>query len=153
MAPLGDFITPYIYFVFILWLPFNISRTWLLIIAAFYGMFFDFLMITPGIHASACLLVAYLRPFLLNLLLAREVKEMNYAEPSIKSMGFAPYAVYSVTLILVHHSYLILLQWMSVGSFSYFFIKLILTTLTSVVLVGIMEAIILRKQKTRASLQ
>jgi hypothetical protein len=152
MVPLGGFITPYMYFIFILWLPFSMSRVWLMIVGAIYGLFFGYLVLSPGIHAAACVLIAYLRPFMLSVLLPREVKELNYTEPSIKSMGFAPYGVYATILVLVHHTYLIFLQWLSVGNFMHFFVKAILTSLVSIVLVGIIEAIVVRSQKTRASM-
>jgi hypothetical protein len=153
MLPLGGYVTPYLYFVYILWLPFSITRTQLLLVSMLYGLCYSYLILSPGIQAAACVLIAYIRPFLLSLLLPKEVKEMNYAEPSIKSMGFVPYAVYAVTLTFLHHSYLVLLQWFSVGNFGYFFIKVILTTIVSIVLIGILEMLISRNRKTRASLK
>jgi hypothetical protein len=152
MAPLKGFIVPYIYFAFIIWLPFSISRFWLLVVATLYGLCYDFLVLTPGIHASACLLIAYLRPFILNLFMVKEAKEMNYAEPSILSMSFAPYSFYAILLIFIHHGYIILLQWLTVGSFSFFFLKALLTTISSIIILAIVETIFQRKQKTRASL-
>jgi hypothetical protein len=152
MTPLGGFITPYIYFIFILWLPFKISRNWLLIIAALYGLIFGFLVVAPGIHAACCVLVAYLRPFIISILLPREVKEMNFAEPSFKSMGLVPYGVYVMVLTFIHHAYLVFLQLLSVGNFFYFLKKLIFSTIVSLLLIAIAEAFAGRKQKTRASL-
>jgi hypothetical protein len=153
MAPLNGYVVPYMYFVFILWLPFSIKRGWLLVLAAIYGFAFDFLVLTPGIHASACIMIAYLRPFLISLLLAREVTALNYAEPSVTSMGFTAYVVYAIMLIFAHHITLVFLQWMTVGKFGYFFIKIISTTIISILLVAILEAVVSRKQKTRASLK
>lgn len=153
MAPLGGYITPYFYFVFILWLPFSINRINLLLVAVLFGLTLDYFLLTPGLHASSCLLIAYLRPFLLNLLLAKEIKELNYAEPSIRSMNFMPYMTYIIILILIHHGYLIFLQLMSVGNFFYFLKKMILTSLVSLLLVGILDIIFQRKLKTRLSLK
>ncbi len=152
MTPLGGFITPYIYFIFILWLPFKISRTWLLIVASIYGMIFGFLVVAPGIHAACCVLIAYLRPFIISILLPREVKEMNFSEPSFKSMGFAPYGVYVLILTFVHHAYLVFLQLLSAGNVFYFIKKLIFSTIVSLLLIAIAEAFAGRKLKTRASL-
>ena len=55
---LHQFITPYIYFLFVLWLPFNISRIGLLITGFITGMALDYFTMTPGLHAAACVLVA-----------------------------------------------------------------------------------------------
>jgi hypothetical protein len=152
VAPLGGYITPYMYFIYILWLPFTISRFWLLVIAAIYGLFFGYLVLAPGLHAAACLLIAYLRPFIINILLSREVKEMNFTEPSFKSMGVTAYAFYASLLIFIHHAYLIFLQWFAVGNLGYFLLKTIMTTIVSLFLVSLIEIIFVRNQKSRASL-
>lgn len=150
--PLGGLITPYIYFVFVLWLPFTISRIQLLFVAAIYGLAMGYLVFAPGIHAAVCVLIAYLRPFVIQLLLPREVKDMNYTEPSIKSMGFAPYSTYIVILTVIHFSYLILLQLLSAGNLWYFIQKLLYSTIVSLVLIVITDTLLGRKSKTRASL-
>src|SRR2546423_14747778 len=86
-------VTPYVYFLFILWLPFNINRTLLMIIAFILGFTLDSFRHNPGFHTAACVLVAYIRPFLINLLIPQEGAETNYEEPSAKSMGgFVPYS-------------------------------------------------------------
>jgi hypothetical protein len=152
LAPLGGYITPYFYFVFILWMPFSISRFWLMVVAAVYGLFFGYLVLAPGLHAAACVLIAYLRPFLINILLPREVKEMNFTEPSFKSMGFTAYAFYAFILTIIHNTYLIFLQWLTVGNLWYFFLKTILTSIVSMILVMVTELIFIRTQKSRASM-
>jgi hypothetical protein len=151
-APLGRFVVPYVYFVFILWLPFSMSRLWLMLLAALYGLCFDYLVQTPGIHAAACVLIAYVRPFIIDLLLPREASEINYAEPSVYSMSLVPYTVYVLVLTLLHHGYMVFLQWLQVGSLGYFLIKVIMTSLVSLLLVATFEILIVRKQKTRSSL-
>jgi hypothetical protein len=150
---LGGFITPYFYFLFILWLPFTISRNSLLLVAVLFGLALDFLILTPGLHASTCLLIAYLRPYLLSLTLSRDLKTINYAEPSVRSMSLVPYATYVIVLALIHNAYLIFIQWLSVGDLWFFMRKLILTSLVSLLLTGIVEILFQRTQKTRASLK
>ena len=55
---LHRFITPYIYYLFILWLPFSVSRQWLLVIGFLTGLSLDYFTMTPGLHAAACTLIA-----------------------------------------------------------------------------------------------
>ena len=50
---LHQFIIPYIYYLFILWLPFSISRIGLMFVAFLTGLILDFFTMTPGLHASA----------------------------------------------------------------------------------------------------
>src|SRR5438477_2968484 len=90
IPPLHHLVNPYLYFLFILWLPFQMGRRSLMIIAFLFGLTLDFFTKTPGLHAAPCVLIAYIRPFLINLLIPQEGADTNYEEPSIKSMGFAP---------------------------------------------------------------
>jgi len=90
VPPLHKFITPYLYFLFIIWLPFNMGRSLLMFIAFLFGLTLDYFLNCPGLHAAACVLVAYVRPFLINLLIRQEGDQQNYASPSIVSMGWSP---------------------------------------------------------------
>src|SRR6476660_7695626 len=69
---LNRFIAPYLYYLFILWLPFSISRMGLLVVGFITGITLDFFMMTPGLHAAACVLIAYLRPFIINVLAPKD---------------------------------------------------------------------------------
>jgi rod shape-determining protein MreD len=69
MPPLHRFITPYLYYLYILWLPFSMSRAGLMCLAFLFGLSLDYFMHTPGLHAAACVLIAYLRPFVVNMLI------------------------------------------------------------------------------------
>lgn len=151
IPPLHRFITPYLYFLFILWLPFTISRFALLLVAFLFGLSLDYFMGTPGLHAAPCVLIAYLRPFLINILIVQEGTELNYTEPSIKSMGFAPYGLYVFLLTFIHHFYLVLIEWISFGDFLYFLGKVTATTGISMLLIFITEMLFFRKQKFRTN--
>lgn len=148
---LHRFITPYLYFLYILWLPFNMSRFSLMVIAFGLGLTLDYFLNSPGIHAAPCVLIAYVRPFLINLLISQEGAEQNYASPSIVSMGWAPYATYAFVLTLLHHGYLVFLEWMQFGSFLYFLGRVIATTGISLLLILITELLVFRKEKFRTN--
>lgn len=147
IPPLHQFIVPYFYFVFILWLPFKIGRTALLFIGFAVGMVTDMFFKTPGLHAAACVLIAYVRPFLINLLLPKEATDWGNEEPAQKTMGPVPYGTYLVILTLLHHFYLILLEWMQFGNFLYFIGKLVATSLVSLLLIMITDLFLNRKSK------
>ena len=148
---LHKFITPYLYFLFIIWLPFNISRGLLMLIAFVFGLTLDYFLKSPGLHAAACVLVAYVRPFLINLLIRQEGDEQNYASPSIVSMGWAPYFTMVFILTLLHHGYLVFLEWMQFGSFLFFLGKTLATTGISMLLILITELLFFRKEKFRTN--
>ena len=77
VPPLHHFVTPYIYFLFILWLPFKMGRRTVMVLALFLGFSLDCFTKTYGLHAAPCVLIAYLRPFLINLLISQEGAESN----------------------------------------------------------------------------
>ncbi len=151
VPPLHQFITPYLYFLFLLWLPFSTSRIALLFISFAFGFTLDYFMGTPGLHAAPCVLIGYLRPFLINLLISQEGAELNYAEPSIKSLGLAPYSIYALILTFIHHFYLVLLEWLQFGNIVYFIGKVFTTSLVSLLLIFITEMLFFRKQKFRTN--
>ncbi len=149
VPPLHQFITPYLYFLFILWLPFGTSRLTLTILGFVFGYCLDVFSNTPGLHAAACTLIGYVRPSILNLLLAQEASEELTKEPSVGSMGWGPYFIYILLLTFIHHFYLVLLEWLQFGSFGYFIGKVIATTLMSVLLIFVVELVMNRRKLKR----
>lgn len=149
---LHQMLTPYLYFLFILWLPFKMNRTLLMLIALVLGFTLDSFRHHPGFHTAACILIAYVRPFLINLLIPQEGAETNYEEPSFKSMGgLVPYLIYTGILCLLHNAWLFFLEAWQFGDFWYFFIKTILSTAISLLLILITELIFTRKQRFRTN--
>lgn len=151
IPPLHQFIAPYLYFLFLLWMPFSIKRGALTLLGFGFGLALDYFLLTPGLHAAACTLMAYLRPFLINLLMEKETTGFKYKAPSIQSMGFARYSVYVVVLTLVHHVWLVCLEWMQFGSFFYFLAKVLATTAVSLLLIMIAELVFPRRENFRTN--
>jgi rod shape-determining protein MreD len=151
IPPLHRFIIPYLYFLFILWLPFKISRGGLTLLGFVFGLTLDFFMKTPGLHAAACTLIAYIRPFIIGLLMPKESYEISFSEPSFTSMGLMPYAVYVLILTLLHHTYLVFLEWLEFGNILYFLGKVFATTGISLLLILITEILFIRKSRYRTN--
>ena len=148
---LHRFITPYLYYLFILWLPFATPRFWLLVIGFLTGLSLDYFTQTPGLHAAACLLIAYIRPFVINLLLPKDSTEFNYKEPSPRTLGWTPYGIYVLILTIFHHGYMLLLEWLSFGSLLTFLIKLVATTGISLLLIFATELLFPRRTRYRTN--
>lgn len=150
IQPLHQFIVPYLYFIYIFWLPFNIPRLGLTFIGFFFGLSLDYFTKTPGLHAAPCTLIAYLRPFLVNILIRQEGTELNFRSPSITSMGFAPYATFALILTLIHNGYLVFLEFLDYGSIGFFAGKVLATTGVSMLLILVTELLFYRKDRHRA---
>lgn len=150
---LHRFITPYLYFLFVLWLPFSISRTGLMLAGFVIGLSLDYFTMTPGLHAAACVLIAYIRPFIITVLIPKDITEFNYREPSPKAMGWTPYTIYILVLALLHNGYLVFLEWLSFGSFLDFIIKVLGTTIISLLLIFTVELLFPRRLKYRTNVE
>jgi hypothetical protein len=149
--PLHRFIVPYVYFLYVLWLPFSMNRMGIMFLSFVYGLTLDYFTQTPGLHAAACVLIAYVRPLVVNILIPQEGAEQNYKSPSPVSMGWAPYAVYILVLTLIHNAYLVLLEWLQFGSFLFFLGKVLGTSGISLMLILITELLFFRKEKFRTN--
>ena len=148
---LHRFITPYLYYLFILWLPFSISRLGLLFTGFITGLILDYFMMTPGLHAAACTLIAYVRPFVIGILTPKDSSEFNYREPSPRAMQWTPYLVYVLILTVLHHGYMVFLEWLDVGNFLDFIIKIFSTTGISMLMIFTIELIFPRRLKFRTN--
>lgn len=148
---LHRFITPYLYYLFILWLPFSTPRLGLLMIGFLTGLSLDYFTLTPGLHAAACVLIAYIRPFVINLLISKEVNDITYHEPSPSGMGWPQYLVYAFVMTLLHHLYLVTLEWIQFGDILAFLIKIGATVAISMLLIITVELLFPRRLKYRTN--
>jgi hypothetical protein len=151
IEPLHRFIVPYLYYLFILWLPFSVSGIRLMVISFLLGLSLDYFMLTPGLHAAACVLIAFIRPFVISILMPKEVSELSYREPSAKAMGWRPYFIYVFVLTLFHHGYMVFLEWLSFGSFFDFVMKVIGTTGISLLMIFTAELLFPRQLRFRTN--
>ncbi|MEN7547490.1 Rod shape-determining protein MreD [Rapidithrix thailandica] len=92
----------FVYISFILLLPIDINRFTLLVTSFFVGLTIDVFYDSLGIHAAACVLIAYLRTYIINLLQPSGGYDMN-AHPTIQELGFQWFVTYSFLLIFIHH--------------------------------------------------
>jgi len=104
---------PYLYIYPIISLPLILPKRFLLAIAFITGLSVDIFTHTPGIHASASLTLAFLRPVTLKSIRPRE--GFDSYNPSIRSMGFMKYFTYSGLLVFAHHLWLFSLLYFSTG--------------------------------------
>lgn len=146
-----QYLKPAIAFLFILWLPFSLSRVALMAVAFIFGLALDYFAGVPGLHSAPLVLIAYIRPFLLNLLLPQQKAEITYSDPSAKSIGIGPYTIYVIVLTFIYHVYLTLIEWLQFGDFLFFIGKVVASTILSLVLIFITELLFFRKVKFRTN--
>jgi rod shape-determining protein MreD len=69
---LTGYVNPYIYILFIMMLPINMNKHMVLLLSLLMGLSVDIFSNTVGMHTSACLLIGFLRPYLLHFIAPRE---------------------------------------------------------------------------------
>lgn len=129
--------TPYIYPLFLLLLPFETPVWALLLIGFLSGLVVDSFMNTPGMHAFAMVLIAYLRTNVLLALLPKHLKEYKELSPSVKTMGWPPFITYSAFLILIHHTAFFIIELWSLSNIGYLLLKIVASTLTTLLLIAV----------------
>ena len=134
----SGYITPYFYIYFILLLPFETPR-WLLLSSAFLlGITIDIFSNTPGLNAAACVMMAFIRPFIISSI-SSGTEFMMGTHPSLKNQGLKWFAYYSVILVLSHHFVLFYLEIFRFTEFFQTLLRVLLSTAFSLLLVFISE--------------
>jgi hypothetical protein len=119
----------------------------MLTLGFFTGLTVDSYMNTAGMHACATVLIAYLRTNVLNALLPKNLSEYPNQSPSVKNMGWVPFLVYSVFLILIHHATFFTIELWNVSNISYLLLKIIASAATSMLFI-VVYLLLFTKQTT-----
>lgn len=126
---LGGHINPWLYVLFILILPVEIPN-WLLLVFGFVtGLIMDAFLNTIGMHASATVFLAFLRPLFLRFLAPRDGYETG-SLPIPSNFGFAWFLKYAIVSVMAHHLFLFIIE---AFTFEHIFVTLWKSILSSVV--------------------
>ncbi|HNZ41986.1 MAG TPA: hypothetical protein PLI16_08010 [Bacteroidales bacterium] len=140
-----SFVTPYVYILFVLLLPFETPR-WLMLVSGFaLGLLIDFFSNTGGIHTAATVLIAYLRPWAQNTVSSRQEYEPGI-QPGIKNLGFRWFFLYSLILITIHHVFLFYLEVFRFAGFFQTLLHALLNVLYTLVFIILIQYLFYRKQ-------
>jgi hypothetical protein len=127
----------FIYIAGILLLPADIDRMYLLLIGFAIGFTVDVFSNTFGMHASATVLIAYLRPFLIEYQMKSRGAER--AEVGIRAQGLGAFISYIFPLILLHQSMLFLMEMNNFGMILYTLIRIGASALLTTLLITLLE--------------
>ena len=140
---------PYVYPLFILLLPFETPVWALLIIGFVLGTTVDTFMNTAGMHACATILIAYLRTNVLSALMPRNLSEYSGQSPTIKTMGWMPFLVYSSFLIILHHFVFFTIELWNFSNFGFLLLKVAAASVTSMLFVIVYLLLFTRQNTSR----
>jgi hypothetical protein len=102
------------------------------------GITIDFFSGTPGIHTSSTVLAGFVRPYVLRVVSPRDGYESG-PDPSMSSYGFRWFFSYALLIILIHHIALFYLEVFRFADFFRTMLRIILSTLFSLIFILIIE--------------
>jgi len=126
---LGGYINPYIYILFIMLLPFEIPGWMLLVLGFLTGLIMDAFSGTLGMHSTATLFIAFIRPTVLSNISTHDTADKKGA-PSMNSNDIGWFIKYTLIIVFVHH---FILFYIEAFSFAHFFATLFRVVLSSII--------------------
>ena len=134
----SGYINPYIYILFILILPFETPKWLLLVLAFILGITIDLFSGTLGMHSSATVIMAFVRPYVLKVISPRDGYESETL-PQLRYYGVNWFLKYSVILVFIHHIFLFYIEVFRFSHFFTTFVRAILSSIFTIILVLISQ--------------
>lgn len=133
---LFGFINPFPYVLFIILFPVNANKNALLIASFALGLLLDVFLNSGGVHATACLVLAFVRPYLFKLSFGLSYEYQTVRLNDVLTPERFSFILFSV---LIHHFVLFLLEIFSVD----FILRIGINTLSSTVLTLLLSILII----------
>jgi rod shape-determining protein MreD len=119
---------PYIYLLCLLMMPITLPPIADMLIGGIIGLIMDMFCNSLGVHTASCILIMFLRPYLLGVIL--NDKDRLNEQVSLRSIGMEAFIKYVVIMVVVHH-----LTVFSLAAWSWYHIGFVLleTVVSSVI--------------------
>ncbi|MBP5134405.1 MAG: rod shape-determining protein MreD [Paludibacteraceae bacterium] len=130
----SGYVNPYLYVLFIVTLPFAVPRIWTMCIAFVLGLSIDIFSNTPGMHAFACVMVAFLRHYIILLFSNSEIYK-SQTELSVISMGKSNFFMYAATVVFLHHATLFVIDTFSLHSPLFLLLRILYSFIFTMLLI------------------
>lgn len=129
---LFGYLNPYIYILFIILLPATLNQNRILIFSFLIGLTMDMFGDSGGVHACACLVIAYLRPLVLRFSFGISY---DYQTLRFNNIPFGARLNYIVIMVFLHHFVMFALEIFNISD--------ILTILKKTLFNGLFSALII----------
>ncbi|MFD0835234.1 rod shape-determining protein MreD [Mariniflexile aquimaris] len=138
------YINPYIYLMFIALFPVKNNRAIIIFLSFLIGLSVDIFSDTGGIHAAACVFVAYIRPVILKFSFG-----MIYEHQTIKfnTVEFGEKLTYISILTAIHHFVLFYLEIFSISKITLILQKTLYSSIFTILLIILITIIFSKRTK------
>ncbi|MFI0430434.1 rod shape-determining protein MreD [Mariniflexile sp. HMF6888] len=140
----SGYINPFVYIMFIALFPVKNNRFIIIFLSFFLGLAVDLFSDTGGIHAAACVFIAYIRPVILKFSFG-----VIYEHQTIKfnTVEFGEKLTYLTILTFLHHFVLFFLEMFSVSKIILVLQKTLFSSIFTILLILIITIIFSKKTK------
>ncbi|MEI6822990.1 MAG: rod shape-determining protein MreD [Bacteroidota bacterium] len=139
------YLNPYIYILFILLLPFETPKWFLLVSSFLIGFGIDLFSNTMGMHTAACVFIGYSRPGIISFVSTARDYEPG-TTPSVRDLGITWFLKYSIIMVLLHHFAFFYLEVFSFHEFFYTFWRVIISTIFTIIFIVLGQYLFYKKK-------
>jgi len=138
------YINPYIYILFIILFPIKNNRLLFIFLSFLLGLTVDLFLDSGGVHAAACVSIAYIRPVILKFAFG-----MTYEHQTVKfsSTEFGQRFTYFSIIILIHHLILFSLEIFNTSKIILILKKSLFSSIFTILLCLLITILFSRKNK------
>jgi rod shape-determining protein MreD len=140
------YLSPYLYILFILLLPFELYGWALLLIAFTTGLTVDFFTGTPGLHAAAATFAGFIRPLVIKLVGEKPDYDIT-SQPGISDMGTKWFIPYTISMVTIHHLVLNLLEVFSLNEFGQTLLRTIISSIFTILAIFLVQSVFQGKKE------
>jgi rod shape-determining protein MreD len=137
---------PYPYIMFVLLLPLETPNLLLFLLSFLLGLTIDAFYDTPGLHAAACTLLAFVRVLFISITVQRDGFD-NEADPTLGNMGFRWFFTYALILTLFHHFFLFNLEVFRLSEIQFTLLRFLSSSVFTLFLILISSFVFYRRKE------
>lgn len=143
----GYGIHPMVYPLFIILLPFDTRPVVLMLLAFLTGIGVDFFMNTFGLHASAAVVIAYLRPAIFKRFAPRDDYDL-LKEPTASEWGYAWFIKVSGVTLFIHHLWFFSLEYFKWSAWKEVITSTLLSVVITLIIFILIQVLFFKKAKS-----
>lgn len=138
------YINPYIYILFLILYPASNNRSVFIFLSFLLGLCMDIFSDSGGIHAAACVTIAYIRPVFLKFTFGTVY---DYQSVKFDQMDFGSKLTYFSAMILCHHLIMFSLEIFNISKLILILQKTIFSGIFTILLCLIITHLFSQKRK------
>ena len=138
------YINPYVYILFIMLFPIKNNRTLFIFLSFLLGLTIDIFSDSGGIHAAACVSIAYVRPVILKFSFGTVYE---YQTIKFDTVEFSSKFIYIIIMTVIHHFILFSLEIFNISKVILTLQKTLFSSIFTIILCIMITIIFSRKTK------